>query len=212
VNPLILGVAGGTGSGKTTLAENLVASLPAGVASLIAHDWYYRCRKHLTPEERNVLNFDEPGALDNELLVQHLRELRAGKGIRCPQYDFATHTRRAETRLVAACPIVVVEGILILSVPELRAAFDLKVFVDTDHDVRVLRRLRRDIEERGRDFASVQSQYLHTVRPMHLLHVEPARYHADVIIPEGGENTAALSVLTGFLQHHIATQATEAMG
>jgi uridine kinase len=200
VIPFVVGVAGGTGSGKTTLAHAVVAALPLGAATLIAHDWYYHDRRHLSPEERQLINFDEPAALEGNLLVQHLGELRAGHAVDCPQYDFVTHTRLPQSRRVEPCPVIVIEGILVLSVPELRAALDLKVFVDTDDDLRLLRRIRRDLDERGRDLSSVEAQYLGSVRPMHVQHVEPARTFADVIIPHGGHNRAGLAMLTGYLR------------
>jgi uridine kinase len=200
----VVGIAGGTGSGKTTLARNLLAALPAGRACLIAHDWYYRDRSHLTPEERHGLNFDEPAALDNALLVKHIEQLHAAECAECPQYDFVTHTRLPHMRRVEPRTVVLVEGILLFSVPELRAAFDLKVFVDTDDDIRLMRRIRRDLDERGRDLPSVEHQYINSVRPMHRLHVEPTRSTADIIVPHGGENAAALQVLQGYLSQIIA--------
>jgi uridine kinase len=204
VSPFVIGVAGGTGSGKTTLARALVEALPVGSATLLAHDCYYRDRSHLTPEQRVDLNFDEPLALDNDLLVQHISVLRTGQAIDCPDYDFVSHTRRPNCRRIQPSPIIVIEGILLFAVPSLRDALDLRVFVDTDDDVRLLRRIRRDVNERGRDLASVENQYLNSVRPMHRLHVEPARVHADLIIPHGGRNRAALAVLTTYLQHLLA--------
>jgi len=199
--PLHIGIAGGTGSGKTTVAERLVAGLPLGAAALIQHDSYYLDRSHLTKEARSRINFDEPAALENDRLVADLAALRAGLEVTCPSYDFATHTRRPEGRKVLPRRIVIVEGILLFAVPELRDAFDLRLFVDTDDDVRLLRRIRRDIEERGRDIASIDLQYRSSVRPMHLLHVAPSRAHAHLIIPEGGENEHALDVVVGRLLH-----------
>lgn len=199
--PYVVGIAGGSGSGKTTLAKNLLSSLPAGSASLIAHDWYYVDRSHLEPSARQSVNFDEPVALDNDLLVDHIRLLHENQSVVCPQYDFVTHTRSQKTCRVEPLPIILVEGILLFSVPQLRAAFDLKVFVDTDDDVRLIRRIQRDLCERGRDFDSVQDQYLSTVRPMHRLHVEPARQFADLIVPQGGHNEAALTVLCDHLRY-----------
>jgi uridine kinase len=199
MRPTLIGIAGGTGSGKTTVAVNLVAALPPGHAELIQHDWYYRDRSHLSPSERERINFDEPDALENALLVRDLASLRAGEVVDSPQYDFSTHTRKVERRRVLPRPIIVVEGILLFAVPELREAFDLRIFVDTDDDVRLLRRIRRDMEERGRDLQSIEAQYLGTVRPMHALHVAPSRVHAHLIVPEGGENEAALEVIAGRL-------------
>ncbi len=203
MRPLVIGIAGGTGSGKTTVAEKIAESLPADRATVIQHDWYYRDRSHLTPEERALVNFDEPDALDNERLARDIAALKQGLAAECPQYDFGSHTRRPQGRLVAPSPIVIVEGILLFAVPELRDAFDLRLFVDTDDDIRLLRRIRRDLEERGRDIASIDAQYRETVRPMHQLHVAPSRRHAHLIIPEGGENAPALDVIVGRLLHML---------
>jgi uridine kinase len=200
-HPIIVGIAGGTGSGKTTVARKIVASLPERRAVLVQHDWYYRDRSHLSVEARNLVNFDEPDALDNAQLAADLRTLKAGRAIECPSYDFATHTRRRATVRVEPHSVVVVEGILLFAVPELRDVFDLRLFVDTDDDIRLLRRMRRDIEDRGRDIASVERQYCDSVRPMHQLHVEPSRRDAHLIIPEGGENAPALEVIVGRLLH-----------
>lgn len=197
--PVLVGIAGGTGSGKTSVATGLVTAMPDGRAALIQHDWYYRDRSHLDPAARARINFDEPDALENELLIRHLRELKAGRGVHCPRYDFATHTRVAERQYVEPRSIVIVEGILIFAVPELRDTFDLRLFVDTDDDIRLLRRIKRDLQERGRAISSIQTQYLESVRPMHQLHVAPSRAHAHLIIPEGGENERALEVVVGRL-------------
>jgi len=198
--PLLIGIAGGTGSGKTTLAARLVSELGGGVA-LIEHDWYYRDRSGLSEAEREEVNYDEPAALDNQLLAQHLGELRAGRAVHCPQYDFATHTRKTTTRAVAPARIVAVEGILLFAIPELREAFDLRVFVDTDDDIRLLRRISRDIVERRRDIASIEHQYYSTVRPMHVQYVAPSKRHAHLVVPEGGENLQALDVIVGRLKY-----------
>jgi len=197
--PMLIGIAGGTGSGKTTVAMKLAAALPAGRAALIQQDWYYRDRSHLDAAARAQINFDEPDALENELMLSDLLALKAERAVECPQYDFATHTRRAERRQVSPRPIILVEGILLFAVPSLREVFDLRLFVDTDDDVRLLRRVRRDIEERGRDIESIETQYLGTVRRMHQQHVAPSRAHAHLIIPEGGENAPALEVILGRL-------------
>jgi uridine kinase len=196
---MLIGIAGGTGSGKTTVAKKLAAALPAGQAASIEHDWYYRDRSHLDPAARALINFDEPDALENDLLLADLTALKAERAVECPQYDFGSHTRRSERRQVLPRPIIVVEGILLFAVPSLRDAFDLRLFVDTDDDVRLLRRVRRDLEERGRDMKSIESQYLGTVRRMHQQHVAPSRAHAHLIIPEGGENAPALEVVVGRL-------------
>jgi uridine kinase len=199
LRPLVVGIAGGTGSGKTTVAQRLAAAMPPGRCAMIEHDAYYRDQGHLTPEERAEINYDHPAALDSALLVDHLRELRAGRAVEVPIYDFATHTRRRETRPVPPARVVLVEGILVFSEPALRAEMDIKLFVDTDPDIRLMRRIRRDLEERGRTFQSVRDQYYATVRPMHIEHVEPSRRWADLIIPEGGDNDVALDVLLGQL-------------
>jgi uridine kinase len=197
--PMLIGIAGGTGSGKTTVAKNLAAALPDGQAASIEHDWYYRDRSHLDPAARALINFDEPDALENDLLWADLMALKADRPVECPQYDFGSHTRRAERRQVLPRPIILVEGILLFAVPSLRDAFDLRLFVDTDDDVRLLRRVRRDLEERGRDMQAIEAQYLGTVRRMHQQHVAPSRAHAHLIIPEGGENAPALDVVVGRL-------------
>ena len=205
MKPLLIGIAGGTGSGKTTVAQKIAGSLPKGRAALVQHDWYYLDRSALTAEARALVNFDEPAALDNARLVADLQDLKAGKASECPQYDFATHTRLPTCRVIEPHPIVVVEGILLFAVPDLREAFDLRLFVDTDDDIRLLRRIRRDIEERGRDIGSIELQYRESVRPMHQLHVAPTRRHAHLIIPEGGENTPALDVIVGRLLYMLDT-------
>src|SRR5690349_179846 len=165
---MLIGIAGGTGSGKTTLSKKLAAALPPDRAVLIQHDWYYRDRSQVDPTVRAHINFDEPDALENDLLLADLLALKAGRPVDCPQYDFNSHTRRTERRHLLPRSIVLVEGILLFAIPAVRDAFDLRLFVDTDDDVRLLRRVRRDIEERGRDMASIESQYLGTVRRMHL--------------------------------------------
>jgi uridine kinase len=197
--PVLIGIAGGTGSGKTTVARKLVGALPEGGAALVQHDWYYRDRSMLLPAERVAINFDEPDALENDLLLEHLSTLKSGRPVNCPQYDFATHTRLEETRHVAPRAFVIVEGILLFSVPTLCSVFDLRLFVDTDDDVRLIRRIKRDMLDRGRDIASIEEQYARTVRPMHRLHVAPSRSQAHLIIPEGGENETAIEVIVGRL-------------
>lgn len=198
--PLLIGIAGGTGSGKSTLAAGLVSQLGGDVA-VLEHDWYYRDRSGMSEAERENVNYDEPAALDNQLLVAHLAELRAGRAVQCPQYDFGTHTRKLVTRPVAPARIVAVEGILLFAIPELCASFDLRVFVDTDDDIRLMRRIARDIVDRQRDIASIEHQYYSTVRPMHLLHVAPSKRQAHLIVPEGGENAQALDVIVGRLKY-----------
>lgn len=194
-NTTIVGIAGGTGAGKTTIARHLMDALPEGQACLIPHDSYYRDRSDLSDEQRDRLNFDHPEALDTKLLVEHLNHLRSGNTVHIPDYDFVTHTRREDWIVTPPAPVILVEGIMVLVDPRLRKLLDIKLFVETQDDIRVLRRFNRDINERGRSFDSVRRQYLETVRPMHVEHVEPSRKHADLIIPEGGDNTVALRVL-----------------
>lgn len=205
MRPLILGIAGGTGSGKTTVARKLAAALPDGRAVVIQHDWYYLDRSHLTAEQIALVNFDEPAALDNARLIEDLATLKDGRATECPQYDFASHTRHVQGRRVDSHSVVIVEGILLFAIPALRDALDLRLFVDTDDDIRLLRRVRRDVEDRGRDLESIEAQYRKTVRPMHELYVAPSRRHAHLIIPEGGENEPALDVIVGKLLHMLAT-------
>jgi len=201
MRPMLIGIAGGTGSGKTTVALKLAEALPAERATLIQQDWYYRDRSQLDPAARARVNFDEPDALENDLLLADLLALKAGQRVECPQYDFSSHTRRADRREVLPRSIVLVEGILLFAVAAVREVFDLRLFVDTDDDVRLLRRVRRDIEERGRDIQSIEAQYLGSVRRMHQQHVAPSRAHAHLIIPEGGENAPALEVIVGRLRY-----------
>ncbi len=195
MKPIIVGVAGGTGSGKTTVAQAILERVGRDRIAYIQHDSYYRDLSHLPLEERARVNFDHPDALENELLVQHLRQLCAGRPAEVPIYDFTTHTRRPETRTVYPHRVILVEGILIFADKTLRDMMDVKIFVDTDADIRFIRRLQRDIAERGRTMESVIRQYLETVRPMHLEFVEPSKRYADVIIPEGGFNTIAVEMV-----------------
>lgn len=193
MKPLIIGIAGGTGSGKTTLTNSLLKRFN-GQVGVIYHDNYYKRNDHLTYDERTELNYDAPAAFDNDLLVTHLKALIAGQTIETPVYDFTDHNRSEETMIVQPQRIIILEGILIFVEEEIRKLCDIKIFVDTDADVRILRRLRRDVIERGRSIESVESQYLATVKPMHELHVEPSKRHADMIIPEGA-NLVALDML-----------------
>jgi uridine kinase len=196
---LVVGIAGGTGSGKTTVANKLAAAMPAGRCVTIDHDAYYRDQSDLSFEERATINYDHPSSLETSLLVAQLAELRAGRAIEVPRYDFAKHTRRPDTRRVEPAPVIIVEGILVFTEAALREQMDIKIFVDTDPDIRLMRRIRRDLEQRGRSFQSVRDQYYATVRPMHIEHVEPSKRWADLIIPEGGDNRVALDVLLGQL-------------
>ena len=193
--PILIGIAGGTGSGKSTVAANLAGGLPQGTAVTIDHDAYYKNHPTMPPAERATLNYDHPSSLDNDLLVTHLDHLRANQTVEVPIYDFVTHQRRAETRHVDPAPVVIVEGILVFVEERIRDRLDIKIFVDTDADIRVFRRIRRDMESRGRTFAQVREQYYKTVRPMHLEFVEPSKRWADLIIPEGGNNHVALDMI-----------------
>ncbi len=195
MQPLIIGVAGGTGSGKTTVAQTIVERVGRERIAWVQHDAYYRDQSGKPFEERSRVNYDHPDSLETELLIAQLKQLRSGQAIEAPVYDFATHTRKRETRHIDPRSIILVEGILILSDPALRQLFDVKIFVDTDADLRLIRRLQRDMAERGRTFESVITQYTETVRPMHLEFVEPSKRYADVIIPEGGFNLVALEMI-----------------
>ncbi|MBK7072560.1 MAG: uridine kinase [Myxococcales bacterium] len=197
--PLTIGIAGGTGSGKSTVAAKLAGAAPPGRCVVVDHDSYYRDQSHLTPAARAELNYDHPSSLDSGLLAEHLRELKAGRAVDVPNYDFVTHTRKRETRRVEPAPMVVVEGILVFVEAPVRDQLDIKIFVDTDADIRLMRRIRRDLEQRGRSFQSVRDQYYATVRPMHIEYVEPSKRWADLIVPEGGDNKVALDVLLGTL-------------
>jgi uridine kinase len=200
MTPLIVGLAGGTGSGKSTLVHNILELLAGKSLIVIEQDNYYKANTHLSLEERQAINYDHPSSLDNDLLIEHLKALRAGQPVEKPQYDFTTHTRRPETVRVEPADVIIVEGILVLENPQLRGMMDLKLYVDTDPDIRFIRRLQRDISERGRTMESVIAQYLTTVRPMHLQFVEPSKRHADVIIPEGGLNEQAIQMIAARLQ------------
>lgn len=198
-SPIFVGIAGGTGSGKSTVASNIANGLPQESVALLDHDSYYKHHPDMPFEEREFLNYDHPDALDNELLLKHLDALKAGQAIEAPKYDFKTHARREETRHIPPCPVVIVEGILVFVDSRIRDRLDVKVFVDTDADIRVFRRIRRDMESRGRTFQQVREQYYKSVRPMHLQFVEPSKRWADIIIPEGGNNRVALDLVLGKL-------------
>ena len=193
--PLVIGVAGGSGSGKTTVVRRIVDSIGDSQVTVIEHDRYYRDRNDLRLEERAALNYDHPDSLETDLLVRHVHELRAGRSIEAPTYDFARYARRQDTETIVPRRAIIVEGILIFADAALRALMDVKVFVDTDDDTRFIRRLQRDIGARGRTVQSVIDQYLDTVKPMHLEFVEPSKRYADVIIPLGGHNTVAIDML-----------------
>ncbi len=191
----MIGVAGGTGSGKTTIAKALLDGLPRTRAVLMQYDSYYRDQPELSYEERSDLNYDHPSALETELLVEHLDALREGKTVHVPLYDFASHRRREVTVPVDPSPVIIVEGILVLAEKEIRERLDIKLFVDTAADIRLMRRVRRDLEERGRTFAQVRKQYYESVRPMHQAFVEPSKSYSDIIIPEGGKNLVAVDMV-----------------
>lgn len=200
--PKIVGIAGGTGSGKTTLARKIREGLGA-TSHLIQFDWYYRDLSHLPMKERDEVNFDHPSSLESELLVEQLKTLKRGEGIDAPLYDFKTHSRVHDQMHIDAYPVIVVEGILLFCFEAIRDLLDIKIFVDTDSDIRAFRRIRRDMRERGRDFNSIRKQYYKTVRPMHLEFVEPSKRYADVIIPEGGSNLIALDLIIERLKQFV---------
>lgn len=202
--PLVIGIAGGSGSGKTTIAHSIVDDLTGGRSVLLQQDHYYRSQAHLSPDQRAAVNYDHPDALELDLLSQHLDALRIGQTITRPTYDFTIHDRLKEGVLIAPAPIIVVEGILILADERLRSRFHVKLFVDTDPDIRVMRRIRRDLEHRGRTFAQVRKQYYESVRPMHLAFVEPSKRFADIVIPEGGQNRVALDFLLSFVRQRAS--------
>jgi uridine kinase len=193
--PLIIGLAGGTGSGKTTVTNVILERVGAHRIAYLPHDAYYRNFSDLPKAQSNLINWDHPDSLETVLMAEHVRQLKTGQSVERPVYDFSANARTAHTVRVEPQPIIIVEGILIFADPDLRRLFDVKIFVDTDADLRFIRRLQRDIEERGRTAESVINQYLDTVRPMHLEFVEPSKRYADIIIPEGGHNEVALGMV-----------------
>lgn len=197
---LVIGIAGGTGSGKTTIANEIVKVVGKEYVCYIPHDAYYRDLDELPLNQRAEINYDHPNSLDTQLMIEHVRILKSGTGVELPIYDFTTHSRTDKTIPIEPNPVILVEGILIFADPDLRELCDVKVFVDTDADIRLTRRIRRDIEERGRTIKSILDQYEKTVRPMHLEFVEPSKRYADIIIPEGGHNMVALEILTARLE------------
>ena len=202
MNTIFIGVAGGTGSGKTTLTRHLKEHFGDSV-TVISHDSYYKLQEGLSYEERVRQNYDHPDAFDTELLLRHLRELKAGRSIQCPVYSFTDYNRTDKTVEIAPAKVIIVEGILIFHDPALRQLFDIKIFVEADADVRILRRCLRDVEDRGRTLQSVVKQYLTTTKPMHEQFVEPSRKYADIVVLEGGRNPVALEMITQRIQSHI---------
>ena len=204
---LTIGIAGGTGSGKTTLMKNIVSRFGDDV-TVISHDNYYKRRDDLTYEERCGINYDEPAAFDTDLMIEHLGRLRSGETIQCPVYDFTVHNRSDETLTIVPKRVIIVEGILIFADKGLLDLMDIKIFVDTDTDVRLCRRIKRDVNKRGRTLESVLTQYLTTVKPMHEMYVEPSKKYADLVVPEGGKNYVALDMIMGRIQRHIGGEIT----
>ena len=202
---MVIGIAGGTGSGKTTLTRKLKERFARDV-TVINHDNYYKSHSHIPFEERCKLNYDHPDAFDTPLLIQHLTDLRQGRAVQCPTYDYAIHDRSDKTIQLRPTRVIILEGILIFADPALRALMDIKIFVDTDADVRILRRVMRDVKERGRSLDSVVNQYLTTVKPMHEAFVEPSKKYADVIVPEGGHNAVALDMLVERIRGHVESE------
>lgn len=202
MRPLIIGIAGGTGSGKTTLVENLKEQFGADI-SVLPHDNYYAAHHDMSLEERQALNYDHPAAFDTDRMIQDLEDLKAGKTVQCPVYDYAIHDRTEATLTLAPNKVILVEGILIFENKALRDLMDIKIFVDTDADVRILRRILRDVKERGRTLESVMEQYLTTVKPMHEQFVEPSKRYADLIVPEGGKNAVALDMIIQRVKSHM---------
>ena len=199
---LVIGIAGGTGSGKTTLMNNLIERF-GDVVTVVSHDNYYRRLDELTYEERCLLNYDEPAALETDLMAYHLDLLRHGQAIDCPVYDFTVHNRSQETVHIVPRKVIIVEGILIFENKPLRDLMDIRIFVDTDADVRLCRRIKRDVNKRGRSLESVLQQYQETVKPMHERYVEPSKKFANIVVPEGGKNEVALDMIVGRIQRHL---------
>ena len=199
---LVIGIAGGTGSGKTTLMKNIIDSY-ADQVTVLSHDNYYKRRDELTYEQRCLINYDEPDALETDLMAVHLDQLRQGQTIECPVYDFTQHNRSNETVQIVPKSVIIVEGILIFENQPLRDLMDIKIFVDTDADVRLCRRIKRDVNKRGRTLESVLTQYQTTVKPMHEKYVEPSKRFADIVVPEGGKNMVALDMIVDRIRRHL---------
>ena len=202
---LVIGIAGGTGSGKSTLVKNLIEKF-GDVITVLSHDNYYKRHDELTYEERCLLNYDEPAALDTSLMVYQLDQLIHGQEIDCPVYDFTVHNRSNETVRIVPRQVILVEGIMIFADQELRKLMDIKIFVDADADIRICRRIKRDVNKRGRSLESVIIQYQQTVKPMHEKYVEPSKKHADIVVPQGGKNKVALGMIEGCIQRHLDAQ------
>ena len=201
-NILVIGIAGGTASGKTTLMKNLINEF-GGQVTVLSHDNYYKRHDDMPFEERCKLNYDEPAAFDTSLMVYHLDQLRHGYSVECPVYDFTLHNRSDETIRLVPCRVIIVEGILIFENEDLRNLMDIKIFVDTDADIRLCRRIKRDVNKRGRSLESVLEQYKNTVKPMHDRYVEPSKKYADLVVPEGGKNQVALSMIIGHIRRYL---------
>ena len=199
---MIIGIAGGTGSGKTTLVKNLIARFGENI-TVLSHDNYYKAHDDLTYEERSLLNYDHPDAFDTDLMIEHLKLLKQGRSIHCPVYDYTVHNRSSEVTLIVPTRVILVEGILIFENRELCDQMDIKIFVDADADVRLCRRIKRDVKKRGRTIESVIAQYLDTVKPMHEQFVEPSKKNANIVVPESGKNLVALDMIMGRIQRHI---------
>ena len=199
---LVIGIAGGSGSGKTTLMKNLIEHFQGSV-TVLSHDNYYKRHDELTYEERCLLNYDEPDAFETDLMVQQLDQLRHGQAIDCPVYDFTVHNRSNDTIHIVPERVIIVEGILIFEPQALRELMDIRIFVDTDADIRLCRRIKRDVNKRGRSLESVLSQYQQTVKPMHEKYVEPSKKYANIVVPEGGKNLVALDMIEGRIRRHL---------
>ena len=202
---LVIGIAGGTGSGKTTLMKNLVERFGDAV-TVVSHDNYYKRHDDMTYEERCLINYDEPAAFENDLMARQLEALRRGERVECPVYDYTVHNRSNETVTIEPKQVIIIEGILIFADEALRSSMDIKIFVDTDADIRLCRRIKRDVNKRGRSVESVLTQYMTTVKPMHDKYVEPSKRFADLVVPEGGKNVVALDILIDRIQRHLNEQ------